>query len=825
MPALHRFSAAAIFAACAAASLRRGGGQRGLDALSGAAQAPELCGLPLSPFLHPVANVHRSNKVLGAGGFGEVALGTLGDVPVVVKASTGRHGQSSAEQEGDANRELLGGMSVCSAFVPCPPETPVVAYLGGAVEPDGFLKSILLEPVLAPPHAEAVDLATVVSYSASQRKRNAWAAFAVGVSPWLRVGTPALQALRNLDAVLVAVQQVLLGLDVFEARGMRHLDIKAQNIMFDAKYTVKIVDVGLPCAFAQTAEEKAQRPAQLSAGDLATCAGNNNMHGLACSFGMLRGTEQTMSPAIIYLSVHDSIQLRWEECCILNAACHGQTPDLGAEATASLDTFAVGTVLLDFLAAMKDTMGAISPYGNGKSTRVNNLQRSIRIARFLALEEVGDAASQAARREVLRPRVRARAALLLSAAQAKRKSEMFTRAFNGQADFTSLTGDNVEPPMSAAGFSVSNAEALGGSSVCVSAGEPSEDVATFFADQCSADLAHAMTLGVTAGKGKRCDFEAALINPHEDAATKRWLEGKPGTAALMDLLANLLSPSIRPGLAPAEVTIRALADSIDDVRTKMYAQTAAVTDAAKDGLQKYLAGVHDCIDKRTADAAHFKWSHGELAAICRAMKHEPGSATAMKARLIGLSIRTYAETAADIYAIIDDITASNIEYSLAWSKQAPVFAKPSAAHILVVRGRMAPEVKERYDDDAQSAADDDVFLDAFVPAAREDQLAKRISSRPLMRVGATFKRLKGDKKVQTIHAQAERCDVFAEQNGAAVDNRVGDLCGSAQNHDRCYCFAVRSSKGRIKVVRVLADKAGGLDDFSRAVRERTRARA
>ena len=114
---------------------------------------PELCGLPLWPFIFPpdTATLQGGqDAVLGAGAHGTVRLGTLhrlgaagADVPVVLKTS---------DKPSTSAREFVGGMSICSALVPCPPETPVVNYEGAqkdintGLEGSAFV-TVILDPV------------------------------------------------------------------------------------------------------------------------------------------------------------------------------------------------------------------------------------------------------------------------------------------------------------------------------------------------------------------------------------------------------------------------------------------------------------------------------------------------------------------------------------------------------------------------------------------------------------------------------------------------------------------------------------------------------
>jgi hypothetical protein len=308
-----------------------------------------------------------------------------------------------------------------------------------------------------------------------------------------------------------------------------------------------------------------------------------------------------------------------------------------------------------------------------------------------------------------------------------------------------------------------------------------------------------------------CKYSPKHMRLVEEDATKAFLQGKPGTEALMDLLANLLSPGIRPGLTTDDTTIRALAVSIDNVRTRLYQQ---VSPENLEKLQNYLEYVRDCVDRRTPEAEKKKWSYGELAATCRNTKHSVDTRKLLALLRAGRGTSLYDANDAVIFATLNDIdSASSVDYSLALSKQAPTFPLQPAVRTFVLRGRMK-NAPERYTDD------DDLFLDAFARGEGNNP-PKLVMNRPLLRNGNKFKRLKGDTVEHELQAQASLCTDFIKTNGDAVSNRVSDSCGPAADSQRCYCFAVRSSKRRIKIVRVLAGPKTqkNLEDFAKAARD------
>jgi hypothetical protein len=89
-----------------------------------------------------------------------------------------------------------------------------------------------------------------------------------------------------------------------------------------------------------------------------------------------------------------------------------------------------------------------------------------------------------------------------------------------------------------------------------------------------------------------------------------------GTDALLDLLANLLSPSLTPGLSKEATTLHALATSVDDVRAKLYKQWN-VGDTEKK-LTEHLGKVNECIDAKLCGKANgAACTNAEVSAYCR----------------------------------------------------------------------------------------------------------------------------------------------------------------------------------------------------------------
>jgi len=93
---------------------------------------------------------------------------------------------------------------------------------------------------------------------------------------------------------------------------------------------------------------------------------------------------------------------------------------------------------------------------------------------------------------------------------------------------------------------------------------------------------------------------------------------------------------------------------------------------------------------------------------------------------------------------------------------------------------------------------DPAVLAAFQETATGVTYKKR--ARGLLRVGGTyFPTLRS--KAAELHSNAVTCDKFLSENNDAR-NQVGDQCGVITEDIQCYCFAVRASRNRIKVMRV-----------------------
>jgi len=658
----------------------------------------------------------------------------------------------------------------------------------------------------------------------------AWWHYAARVSPWVDVAKPELQA---LDAALVAAQQMLLGLAVFEARGFRHMDIKTDNVMVGVG-TIKIVDVGLPCVFAQTPAAAARRPVGLHA--LAahpSCVYAGSPLKCARGRGSHRGTPKYTSPsltAMVFAATDDAV---WARSGIFAEGVDSREQHVSELTSAGIDTFPVGIMLFEAILAWEDAFERTSP---------GHLQRHLsgmRIARFLALDGVP---APDATTELLRTRVQARMAMLL----ARGGKLWLDRRKTTSIPSSLLSPVNKKPPISAAGFDAATDQPT---NLCASSGTfgprlvrpgvyKDIELAVLEAQlvpQPGSGITFGLTedgtFGPTHDLSRGCLTDLVRMEEAETAAATRWLQGKPGTTLLVNLLANLLTTGLRPGLDPGTTTIRFLAESIDEVRTALYEQNGERN--AKAHLKAHLDPVPACVVALMN--AHPFTSYGEAASVCRTMDtqrserakeaadHISAADAAARSVLKNLAITMYDRQPAVIYAATPVLVRkSDVEYSLKFSSQAPAFTKATQRY-LVVRSRVAAAgaaFAERYDGTPAVAVEDDVFMDWWAPAAGA-RPPERKYSRPLLRVGATFKTLRGDAAKQTLQAQAVLCSEFVRANGATLNNRVGDFCG-AGTENRCYCFALRSSEGRAKVMRVLAHAPNALDAFLAAVQEQVK---
>ena len=604
---------AVAVAVSAPARLRRraqsvGGGASGARVLSAAALAAGVdfssCGMehvPLIRSVTPVLNLLDAVS-LGSGSYGTVQSGKLpGDArprrTVVVKSAK-KPGTTQCMAE--ARLEMLMGMVGCSTpeVAPCAAGTPLMRYEGGALytEPasgvDGVV-GIFMQRMTGVSLDKFLDALPAAKLAPVEKE---WVDFAATVSPWLyKAAADAADAQakvvaasrRDVDALLAGVQQVLLGLAHLWDRGVVHRDIKPDNIMVnDGVFT--IVDMGAACVYRTAAWSPVElsylppalRPFLQNTACL-RAATDYRAQPLQCAASRIAGTAMFISPTMSVVSHEEDLrraQLPAHATCLFNRqACADVTPlDTGAEF--SVDTFAVGVTLLEFIAgAHIDYMVVTKLLPMSAKSKVDEtflpMVRSMRIARYLALDDVSAQAADAspANAAQLRARVRARTRALLEVSMSagadvrtRRAAENTHNVFARQAGealgiVAKKAADAGAVGVASLKLTVSLARAMA---------DLTKPVTELAMDICPYQAMQPPNGGMTQ-YGIKCDGTAADRDAQRVAAEP---QNAPGTSALLELLANLLSPSKTPGLTRDKTSILALAASIDDVRRQLMVQ-------------------------------------------------------------------------------------------------------------------------------------------------------------------------------------------------------------------------------------------------------------
>ena len=512
-------------------------------------------------------------------------------------------------------RELAVSAMACSALAPCPFETPVMATLG-AVRAAGRLEGAVVEPVFVSRASEdAASLAAVFSRvkgEASAGAVAAWARYSSRVSfvPAKAAGAKGAQ-LRGLDAILVVIQQVLGGLWHLESRGIQHFDVKPDNIMLSAGAgTAKVVDLGIACLRRGAwgaARRGAEQPMRLQSYNGTSCVRGE---ALECDLTSIAGTPSYYSPSLMLrhmLNVKQFAERKWSD---LKPAVAAYFEPSAARVRApmelgSADTFSVGAMLLEALTGGTDENdGAPDPHTWPPHTI------GLGLVRYLMLDELSSDALTAKRvsaegpaRRALRARVHVRALNVLRAAaigvRASKTLSPLHRA-GGASPVTGLALLDLDSPSVLSRCRPTSAVVKGKmvstTLETVGRAHPSElsyEQSQYVIYAATADASSRLTnsrgvqfsvvpLRLTyAGKLARGKCSSNVDSPSamadvDDARPEGVLVGNSrGTVALLDLLANLLTTGLRPGLAPAETSLEALARSVDGVRAALYAQFAA----------------------------------------------------------------------------------------------------------------------------------------------------------------------------------------------------------------------------------------------------------
>ena len=810
-----RVIALILLAASAAAAPARRRRARGLldgaSAGGGAVPPPpppvDLCGMQFVPMQSVAEKVELTGaKELGSGAFGKVIAGKDSTgADVVVKEPTGG-ADVRPRLLANARVELLGGMMGCSTpkVAPCADGTPVMRYNGGA-SVGADVVGIFVEPMSGIGVEKFFELFDEQPSSAAQepaeRAARAWGAFAASVSPWLSVRVAAggvedraaATAQRDLDAALAATQQTLLGLAHLWDRGVVHRDVKQENMMVN-EGVFTLVDLGLACVYKSSwpAAALARLPAALRPYvNNAACLSANDDHpdsrvfSLACFTETSRrdfgGSPAYMSPAMLFAVHREAVagqlphaadpkqsaeRRAWAppEACVFNRrACRDSATQ--EDAAKGVDTFSVGVMLLEFLAGARilhmsvnevPALGimpeAVPGIDRSKVSHQGIMFGSIRIARYLALDDLGESRGAApADATALRAAVRARARALLGVfllpghKARKNKRNVFAR-----------------PPAEAAGIKVK----LGSGAEGVLALQPNflaGGLASAMADILAPGSHLAMQICPYAKQSDgRAKPQCQGLEAERDAlrvAAAAAEPPAPGTDRLLDLLANLLSPSRAPGLLEEATTILELATSIDDIRAQLLRQWGLPGDE----LAAHIQAARAC----AASPASRAFTPAEASAHCRWAGLNPTRAMQKLAE----HLRLAAKPGATIVAAAERASKSDHKPLLRFGWRSGTQVR----HIVVAE-----------------ANDRRLYLAYYDPAAALSRgfLPPKVADLELVRDGDGFgTAAQGGAKPQ-LRSQASLCSSFlrANSDNAFVKKRVrGGPLGAAAEAPLSRC--------------------------------------
>ena len=459
--------------------------------------------------------------------------------------------------------------------------------------------------------------------------------FAAVVSPWLTNiardasgNVAATAARRDLDAVLAGTQQLLLGLAHMGERGLAHLDVKPANTMLnDGVWT--LIDLGFACVNKRKQFDVQPSPG-ISLFSSKTQADCHTLLGINCNPQNNPGTPRYASPSLFAGGqVFDGIYNKdppsdVTPLCVFNRHACKDSNGL-ADIFVGYDSFAVGVTLFEFLIGnevisifrrarftSKLELGTID---NSQSEFAFRTFYSARIARFLALDDVTGthpfSIDDAANNENLRVKVRARMRALLEVALAAAADES-----SGEE---SVFGN--QPPATAAGIVV-NAE----QNLCVSSSESSLFIIGSKRQYKSAhELVATSPMKICTWNPQKKACECGQAAESDAGLPAGWgsKSDGSGTDALLELLANLLSPSKTPGLAKEKTTLLALADSVDAVRIALYDQWVQQDKSLKEAkteLSGHLKAVAECIQKKKCNqskSGSATCTVAEASAYCR----------------------------------------------------------------------------------------------------------------------------------------------------------------------------------------------------------------
>lgn len=236
-------------------------------------------------------------------------------------------------------RDLSAGTLLCSGAAFCHESTPVMTTFGAVVDAHNQAKKVVVDTIVAgltaenPPKVIVKDLQALLTRDIKSKldsTKIAWDAYTDGAHAWPNTARVADAAgsitpdMRDLDGLLLLIEQSINGLAHMAGRGMGHLDIKPPSAMKDTRAralaavpapparaisyppsspptlvppspldimldgphrTAKLIDFGTACIAADAGSAKAN-----------TLAGDAAAYNMRCPSNKVAGTAEYLSP-------------------------------------------------------------------------------------------------------------------------------------------------------------------------------------------------------------------------------------------------------------------------------------------------------------------------------------------------------------------------------------------------------------------------------------------------------------------------------------------------------------------------------------------------